>query len=183
MRLGQKKWVYRVENAIFGERKSVRVSADIMELSGPSLTNFEATLKLPSPTYATNGLKVWFLSDAQLKEIGESNSPARGIDIKIHPAIQTADGIVASMFMGQSMPTKAGMMPVGSSMQCSALVHDDSIVLLTEIVQSEFGDGVVQTNFAINARLNVPNGKGVFLVEQPKGGATNGWGVVIHPLR
>ncbi|HUS36654.1 MAG TPA: hypothetical protein VM680_14990 [Verrucomicrobiae bacterium] len=184
MTLGpQKKWVSRAEHAIFGERKAVLVSAEIMQLSGPALTNLEATLKLPAPTYATNGLKIWFLSAAPLKKIREGDLPARGIEIMTIPHIQTADGITASMFMGQSMPTKDGMVPVGFGMKSAALVHDESIVLLTEIVQSEFGDGVVQTNFAINAQLNVPNGKGIFLVQQPKGAATNGWGVVIHPLR
>lgn len=185
MTLGaNKKWVSRAEHAIFGERKSVRVSADIMELSGPALTNLAETFKLPAPIYETNGLQVWFLPDAPLKKIGERDSPRRGIEVVTSPRIQTADGIIGSMFMGQSMPTKGGaLMPVGFSMVCEATVRDDSTILLTQIVQSEFGDGIVQTNFAINARLNIPNGKGIFLMQQPTGSATNGWGVVIHPLR
>lgn len=185
MTLGpNKKWVARAEHAIFGERKSVRVSADILEFSGPALTNLAETFKLPPPIYSTNGLKVWFLNGKTLKKIGERDSPRRGIEVVTSPRIQTADGITGSMFMGQSMPTKGGgMMPVGFSMVCAATVRDDSTFLLTQIVQSEFGNGAVQTNFAINARLNVPNGKGIFLMQQPTGSATNGWGVVIHPLR
>ena len=184
MTLGpQKKWVSRAEHAIFGERKQVGVSADILQLSGPALTNLEATLKLPAPIYATNGLKVWFLPAGPLKEIGGKSAPGNGIEILTRPRVMTADGIAASMFMGQSVPTKAGMTRVGFGMECAARVHDASTELLTEIVQSELRDTVVQTNLAVNARLNVPNGKGIFLVQQPTGAATNGWGVVIHPLR
>jgi hypothetical protein len=184
MTLGpNKKWVSRAENAIFGERKPVRVSADIMEFSGPALTNLEETLKLPAPTYATNGLKIWFLDGAPLKKIGERDSPERGIEVVTSPHIQTAEGIISSMFMGQSMPTKDGMIPVGFGIVCAATVRDDSIILRTQIAQSEFGDGIVQTNFAVNVRLNIPNGKGIFLTQQPTSSATNGWSVVIHPLR
>jgi hypothetical protein len=179
----RKKWVSRAEHAIFGERKSLRVSADIIELSGPALTNLETMLKLPAPTFATNGLRIWFLGPAPLKEIGEKDSAVRGMKIMTRPRLIIADGMGGSMFMGQSMPTKAGMTSVGFSMQAAGLVHDDSIVLLTEVVHSEPGDGIVNTNFAINAQLNLPNGKGVLLVQQPTGAATNGWGVVIHPLR
>lgn len=185
MTLGaNKKWVSRAEHAIFGERKSVRVSADILQLSGPALTNLTKTFTLPAPIFTTNGLKIWFLADAALKKIGEADSATSGVQVMTRPRIETADGIAGSMFMGQSMPTKAGgMAPVGFAMSCAATVRDDSTILLTQVAQSEFGDGIVQTNFAINARLNIPNGQGTFLMQPPTGSATNGWGVVIHPLR
>lgn len=60
---------------------------------------------------------------------------------------------------------------------------DDSTELLAEIVQSELQETRVQTNLNINARLNVPDGKGALLVQLPDGHATNGWIVVIRPLR
>jgi hypothetical protein len=184
MTLGpRRKWVARAEQAIFGERRSVRISAEIMELSGPALTNLETSLRLPAPTYATNGVKIWFLGAASLMEIGRRDSPARGIEILTTPRIVTAEGMASSVFMGQSMPTKTGMTPVGIGMMCSASVRDGYTTLLTELFQSEFIDGIVRTNFTIHARLNVPKGKGVFVMQQSNGAATNGWGMVIHPMR
>jgi hypothetical protein len=185
MTLGPKRrWVSRAEKALFGERKSVRISADIIQLSGPALTNLQSIVKLDAPAYdETNGLKVWFLGRARLKEVGEKTSGAPGREVLTHPQMQTADGIGASMFMGRSMPVNGRMAEVGFSMRCAATMHDDSTEILVGILQSELRDATVQTNLEINARLNAPSGKGILLVKLPTDGATNGWGVVIHPLQ
>lgn len=181
MILGPKKgWVASAEQKIFGGRKTIRISSDVLQLRGPALTNIEATLKLPAPVYTINGLKVWFLSVDTLKTIGRKSNPSSGIEPLMHPGIFTAEGIAGSMFAGQSMPTKGGMTPVGFGMKCAAYIHDDYVELLAEIVQSEFRVGLVQTNLGINARLNVTKPNGVFMVQAQSTAATNGWGVIIH---
>ena len=177
-------WVNRAEQTFFGKRNSVPIAAQVLRLTPPILTNVEPALKLSTPTFTdTNGLKVWFLGEAPLKQISDNKPAKAGVEIVTRPRLQTAEGMGASMFMGQAVPTKTGMTQVGFGIQCAALLHDDSTEMLLRVENSEFlQTAAIQTNLDINVRLNIRNGKGVLLIQQPKT-ATNAWAVIIHPLR
>src|SRR4051812_21108764 len=193
------RWAARAEDAFFGKRKPVDVSADLIPLSAAACTNLESTLNPGAPTFSqTNGLKLWFLSGGELKEIAQKISPTPGMEMLTHPRLVMADGIGGSMFMGQSVRVNGKFVEVGFSMRCAATFRDHSTELLTEIVQSEALAGRtvvvedlvpiwtivgVKTNLEVNARLDVPDGKGFLLVKWPGEKETNGWGVIVHPLR
>ncbi len=177
-------WVARAERAFFGERKPVKVSTDIVRLTGAAFTNIEAALNPETPTFNhTNALKVWFLNEKQLKEFGPKILQTPGTEMWTNPQLLMADGMGGSIFTGQSVPINRKLTEVGFSMRCTTIVHKDATEMLTEIVQSELIDARVQTNLEINARLNVPKGNGILLVKWPSDKATNGWGFIIHPLQ
>jgi len=185
MTFGQnRRWVARAEEAFFGKRKSVTISADIIEFSVPAFTNLESALNADASTFnQTNVLNAWFLTESQLKEIGQRISRTPGMVTLTHPRLQIADGMGGTVFMGQSVLMNGKPEEIGFSMRCAATLHEDSTEMLTEIVQSELNSARVQTNLAINARLNVPNGKGILLVKWPGNNETNGWGIVVHSLQ
>jgi hypothetical protein len=177
-------WVARAERAFFGERKPVKISTDIVRLRASAFTNFEAALNSSTPTFnQTNALKVWFLSENQLKEFGPRILQTPGTAMLTNPQLLMADGMGGSIFTGQSVPINGKLTEVGFSMRCATIVHKDSTEMLTEIVQSELSGATVKTNLEINAHLNVPKGKGILLVKGPGDKGTNGWAFIIHPLQ
>jgi hypothetical protein len=53
-------WVARAERAFFGKRKSVTISADIIQVSATAFTNLESALNPGMPPFKTNTLNMVF---------------------------------------------------------------------------------------------------------------------------
>jgi hypothetical protein len=177
-------WVNRAEETFFGKRKSATIATEVIRLRATLSSEFESALNLGRPTYNdTNGFKVWFLGPKPLKQFRGDTLAARNMEVVSRPRLYVADGMGASMHIGQAVPGPTGMANIGFGIQCSILIRDDSTEMMMNLENSyQPRDTTIHTNLDINVRLNIPNGKGVLLVQLPDGYVTNGWAVVIGPL-
>jgi hypothetical protein len=177
-------WVNRAEETFFGKRKSATIAAEVIRLRATLASEFESALHLGMPTYNdTNGFKVWFLGPKPLKQFREETFEARNMQVLSRPRLYVADGMGASMHIGQAVSGPIGIANVGFGIQCSLLIRDDSTEMIMRLENSHQPRGTtIQTNLDVNVRLNIPKGKGVLLVQLPDGYVTNGWAVVIRPL-
>src|SRR5687768_5209532 len=179
----QRRSVVRAENAFFGQRASIDIRADILQFGPVAATNLEASLNLGTPTFdQTNGLKIWFLPEAKLTELSQNMPKTPGIEALSRPRLMAADGMGASVFIGQSVPANGKMEQVGFGLQCVTTIHENFTELLTEVQHSELRDTLIQTNLYLSARLNVPTNNGILLLKLPTPETTNGFAVIIHRL-
>jgi hypothetical protein len=187
-------WAWRLEEAMFGKRKAVNLSAEVMslaDLSGPAISS----LSLGAASFAhTNGLQVWLLRADELKALREHLKPAPETDRPLRPRISTADGVECQLFQGQSVSLSGPPSQVGLSLGCCARVHADYTDLMACITLSELvtNEAVVpggssplvsiQTNLDIALRLCIPKGSGFFLFDRSaRDSGRKTIGVIIDP--
>jgi hypothetical protein len=179
-------WLWRLKEAVFVRRK-VDLEATIVELgdaSGPALSG----LALGEPSFTdTNGLRVWLLEETKVDEMRRQIARVAGNRVLSCSRISTADGIGASVFVGDPILVNGATNFVGTALDCFTRVHHDSTDLtanfrFSEVVTNQpvMTNGLpseavvsVQTNLDVAARLQIPMGGGVFLVDAGSK-ATNG---------
>lgn len=137
-------WAWHVEEAVFGKRKPVNLSAEVVSLADSARPTFSSLALGPASFSHTNGLQVWLLGADQLKALREHLKQAPGTDPPLRPRISAADGIECGLFQGQSVPlsgstNRAGLSTnrVGLSLGCCARVHPDYTDLMACITLSE----------------------------------------------
>ena len=179
-----RRWVQRAETLLFGRRRSFDVFAEVIQLPAAGVTNVE----FAQPVFAdTNGLKVWFADGVQLKTLSAKIEKFRGAEVLSRPRLSLGEDMAGSLFIGHSVQLKSGMAQLGFELRCVITARADAIELLTGISHTEIGQSrgepTINTNIDLVARLNIPKGSGVLLIKTPTATATNGYGIVIHPLQ
>ncbi|HEY5909348.1 MAG TPA: hypothetical protein VJA21_01955 [Verrucomicrobiae bacterium] len=189
-------WVPRLEDAILGRRKPVNIFADVVALPHSGRTAI-ALLPPNATTYSNaSGLRLSFIRAEELKSLRERLKQTPGASFVSHPRISTADGIGATLFVGQAVPLNGRTNHVGLSLDCYPLVHRRSTDLFTAVMFSEIitNDAIsaggaiaptvsVRTNLDLAARLQVPKGHGVlFFRASPGEGIDKTFGLLIDPL-
>ena len=170
-------WVGRIDQAVFGKRKSISLAFDFYDLD--SSTSIVAVGRdLGRPTFSeTNGLSVWLLSPAELQAVRErlTLSPATSV---FHPRVSTGDGIRCSLRQSQTVTIGHTPLQAGLTLDCETRIHDRSTDLLVALQLSEPAyapaatgtsdrastPNSIRTNLDLALRLQVPKGNGVFLV-------------------
>jgi hypothetical protein len=189
-------WAWRIEQAVFGKRKPVNISAHVIEFSEAHkfpLSNF-----LPEqPSFSdAGGLQVWLLGADRCKTLGEQLKQSPGTALLSQPRISTADGIDSKLFQGNSITLHGTSKPVGLTLACFARVHRKSTDLIACFNHSEavanpaaalgsrsVSEMSVQTNLDAEFRLQVPKGSGFFLFDAaPPKPAKKRIGVLVDPL-
>lgn len=190
-------WVQHLEDVLLGQRKPVKVYADIIAFPNSTDGAFPSSLALGSPSFSnTNGLQVWFLRGGELRSLRDSLKGTPGTDFLSHPRISTADGIEASMFVGQSSLLNGSNNQVGLKAGFFPRVRSHStdlfaVISFSEPVTNQTGtpnglgaEGFVsiQTNLDIAVRVQVPKGSGLLLLDGSSVGAVHRrFGVLIEP--
>jgi hypothetical protein len=179
---------------MFGKRKAVNLSAEVMSLADSSGSTLSNLALGPASFSHTNGLQVWLLAADRLKALHEHLNPAPGADPPLRPRISTADGMECWFFQGQSVLLSGSPSQVGLSLGCCARVHPDYTDLMTCITLSELvtneavapGESPplvsIQTNLDTSLQLRIPKGSGIFLFD--RSAADSGRktiGVIIDP--
>ena len=185
-------WAWHVEEAVFGKRKPVNLSAEVVSLADSSHPTFSSLALGPASFSHTNGLQVWLLGADQLKALREHLKQAPGTDPPLRARISAADGIECGLFQGQSVSLSGSTSQAGLSLGCCARVHPDYTDLMTCITLSELvtneaaasGGSLplvsVQTNLDTAVRLRIPKGSGFFLFDQSaRGSGRKSVGVII----
>lgn len=187
-------WAWRAEEAVFGKRKPVNLSTEVVSLVDSSPSALSSLSLGPASFSHTNGLQVWLLRADQLKALREHLKQAPGTDPPLRPRISTADGMACQLFQGQSVSLAGSTSQVGLSLGCCARIHPDYTDLMACITLSELitnqaaAPGTssplvsIQTNLDTALRLQIPKGSGFFLLDrsaQDSGRKTIG--VIIDP--
>jgi len=189
-------WAWRVQEAVFGRRKPVNLSAEVVSLTDISRPRL-ASLPLGPANFAhTNGLQVWLLGADQLKALREQLSQRLGAEPPFRPRVSTADGIECQLVQGQSIARNGSINQVRSTFGCCARLHRDytdlmACVTLSELVTNEaagpggtsaFTPISIQTNLDMALRLQIPKGRGVFVLDRSsRESGRQSIGVIIDP--
>ena len=170
-------WAWRLQEAVFGKRKPVNLSAEIVSLADSSRPTPSSLALGPASFSHTNGLQVWLLSLDQLKALREHLKQSPGMERLSHPRISTGDGSECGLFVGQSFPLIGLTNQVGLSLDCCARVHADYTDLMACITYSELATNEavvpggaslvsIHTNLDTALRLRIPKGNGIFLFDR-----------------
>jgi hypothetical protein len=189
-------WARHLEDLVFGRRKPVIISAQVVSLADISPAALSG-LSLGSPTFtATNGLQVWLLDAAALKLTRQRLDKEPGFALVARPTISAADGSECLVSTGQTVPIN-GSTSVGLSLRCLARLHSSLIDLTTAITYSELVDNdaavagsnappplTIQTNLDAALRLRIPKGRGVVVLDPGSADSRHKHiGVLIDPLQ
>ena len=190
-------WAWRVEEIVFGRRKTVVISTQFMSFA-ETPSNVLSNLALGPPAFsATNGLQVWLPDGPAMKALRQHLDQAPGLALIARPTINAADGSECFMEIGQTVPVNGGTCNVGLSLHCLALLHPRLTDLSASILHSELANNSaavaasnasplvpIQTNLDTGLRLRIPKGRGVLLLD--RGSADSRLkqiGVLIDPLQ
>jgi hypothetical protein len=190
-------WMWRLENTVFGQRKPITICAEIISLSPSAGPGLVSSLALGPPIYSEpKGLQVWLLQKGDIQTARQQLKQTPGVDFLNRPRIGTADGVEASVFVGQSMPLNGVKNDVGLKLDCFPRVRDHSTDLFAVIQLSEAltnpTDGTVQlppaqsvsiqTNLDLAARVQIPKGSGVLLLTRSSDDQNHKtFGILIDP--
>jgi len=190
-------WLPKVEDALLGPRKPVKVFAHIIALPMSPDENLPYLSTIGRPAFlATNGLQVWLLSGAKVAALRNKLKGAFGVDYINQPRISTADGAEASLFVGESISLNGSTNEVGLRTAFFPRVHEDftdliAVVSFSELVTNQSGILTggkatspvwIRTNLDVAARLQVPKGSGLFLLNGRTANVdSKRFGVLIEP--
>ena len=142
-----------------------------------------ASLGLDTETHVeTNGLGIWLVDEAQAKALRGYYSREASTPPLFQPSVQTADGVESSIFSGSSVPIGGIPLSVGFSANFLPRVHRGLIDLTMSMSQTEAITNIptvgagharasplsMHTNFAVRARIQIPKGKGVFVLSRQR---------------
>ncbi len=170
-------WVWRVKEVLLGPPQPINIDAAIFSFKDWSESGV-ADLSLGKATFTgTNGVRVWLLPDSDLKALRQRLKQRPGSDLVSTPNINTAHRIDASLFVGHSVPIKGKQVQVGVVADFLPRVRRDSTDLTANITLSDTVPDpaqvlAIRTNLAVSARMQIPRGSGVFLLDAGPG-ATN----------
>jgi hypothetical protein len=184
-------WAHKVVDTLFGKRTPVNVDSEAFVFDGAF--NAKATeLELGHPSYSTGdgGLTVWFLTSGGIKALRNRLETA-GLGKAYRCRISTADGIGATLFMGESVILRGATNQVGVAQSYLPLVKATGTDLFTSTCVSEvrtnesFGgeSRFIHTNADFAVRIQIPPRCGIFLLKRESvvEGRRNA-GVVLDPL-
>ena len=173
------KWLWAVKDGIVGRPSQFDLRATIVDFAGAGeafLTNHP----LPAPAYtATNGFRIWLLSADQERALAGDLRQKQGPEILSMPSISTAAGRQASLMATTRVMVRGSPTQVGLTIDLLPRVRRDvsditTIIYLTEAITNRTSGKVgspasqdvsIRTKFAVAARLQVPKGSGVFLLD------------------
>jgi hypothetical protein len=177
-------WLWRVKETVVGRRKVCDLGATVVDFAGTGEA-FLINHPLPAPAFTdAKGLRIWLLSEEEMSALGRNLRQQPGSEILYIPRIMTADGMQASLFAGGTFPIRGSQTPVGLAIDFLPRVRPNgtdvtTIMSLTEAITNQasttagsppVGAVCVQTNFEAVARIQIPKGSGVFLLEGPPTG-------------
>src|SRR5712692_7792080 len=172
-------WLWRLRDAVRGPRKLIRLDAavigfkDLRESSLPGLW-------LGAAQFAdANGHQVWIVGESKLSRLRNRLERAPANEMVAFPRVDTADGIQhAQMFTGGTVYVQGVQRNVGLTMDFLPRILRNSTELTTIIALTEAATNRVvaspglpetsvvsiQTNLIVAARIQIPQGSGVFLL-------------------
>lgn len=170
-------WAWQLKDLVLGRRATINLSAEIVSLPEPQDPGWE-----PLPLEASNfsnpaGLEVWLLNTEQIAKLRSYFRQTDEPSVLSRPRVSTAEGITAVLFSGETILLDGVTNMVGLEFLSHARNRSDGTDLIASFVVSELitnatlptgnvGPLSVRTNLDAAIRVQVPTGKGVFLMQQ-----------------
>lgn len=170
-------WVWRMKELLLGPPQPINLDTAIFGFKEWSESTV-AGLSLGKATFTgTNGVRVWILPDSDVKALRQRLKQGPGSDLVSTPNVSTAHGIGSRISVGHSVPIQGKQVQVGVVADFLPRVRRDSTDLtanftLSDTVPDPAQVLAVRTNLAVSARMQIPRGSGVFLLDAGPG-ATN----------
>jgi hypothetical protein len=180
------RWFYHLEDTVFGRRKPVLLDVELIAAPHLSPTGLAACLPRTTPQWADpTGLRIWFIKDHELKIVLQNLLALPGARVLNHPRISTGDGIGASLFTGEAVVLNGLTNDIGLRFACFPRVRSRSTDLsatisFTEALTNQPLRGTrgpaetvlsIRTNLDTGARLQIPHGSGVLLLQESTSGS------------
>ncbi len=172
-------WLWGKADVIFGRRKIINIITEAVAAPDSEGADLLSRLSLGEPDFVESGrLQVWFLRADKMKSFRAQLRGLPGAEILGAARFMTADGTGASLFQGESVVLKAltnevGLKvdifprarPLGTDLIASL---NYSRVMTNENAFSREGSSVtervIHTDLEVAARLQIPIGGGVLLL-------------------
>jgi len=160
-------WAWRLKQAVFGRPKVVSFTVSV-------LTASNATKVPRRPDFVSNdGIQVWVLSSSH------AIKPRAGVELLSAVGITTADGIEAQLFQGNTISVDGVTANVGAAADLFSRLRPGKTDLTAIITYSEavtnqtaisgsagsIASVSIRTNLAIAARVQVPEGRALFIMD------------------
>jgi hypothetical protein len=177
-------WLWRLRDSLHRPRKVIRLDAAMIGFRDLPASGL-AGLWLGAPQFAdANGHQVWIVGESKLSRLRNRLERAPANEMVAFPRVDTANGIRAQMFSGGAVYVQGTQCNVGLAMDFLPRVRSDSIdlttiIALTEAVTNrmvapagspESNVVSIQTNLIVAARIQIPQGSGVFLLDESNRG-------------
>jgi hypothetical protein len=125
---------------------------------------------------ATNetGTQIWILSPSELDELRQRLKTAHGIDVVNAPSLTVADGMPASIFVGQALPQTSAS--VGVTIDVIPKISSHQFQFAVNALYTEPNDGPtipLRTNLSAACRVRLSNAGGL-LISSPASKHLNG---------
>ena len=172
-------WFWRLKGSVLGPVKTIQLEAEIIDCGGLAEVDLTDS-QLGEPQFkGTNGLQVWIAGDEEIRRLRSTLEHAPGNAVVSRARFATAHGIQANLYTGETVPVGGVQTAVGLRVEMLPRLHRKSTDLSTVMTFSELatnssqipGEGSspstlsVRTNLAVAARMQMPKGTGVFLLD------------------
>jgi hypothetical protein len=171
-------WADRTLDKLFGRRRPLTLDAEAFAFKG-AYTTRQLELELGRPSYALahEGFAVWFLSWRELNDLRVrlENEP---LCTGYRSRVSTAEGITASLFMGESVVLNGVTNNVGIAEAYFPRFGANGLDLFTSLLVSQLATNVpehfvpnqparfIQTNADFALRMQIPDRRAVFLLKR-----------------
>lgn len=153
----------------------ILITSKILSVHG--VTTSELGIGAPTATNET-GAQVWLLSPSGVDDLRQRLKTANGIDVVNAPALTTADGMPASIFVGQAHPQALASIGVSLDLNPTIIAHQFQLAL--NALYTDISDGPtmpIRTNLSAACRVTLSNASGMLITSpSPKEvSGTNCW--------
>jgi len=172
-------WYWRLKQRVFGPPKIVNLIATVFEFSAPP-EELLSSLGAGEATFTnSSGAHVWVADQTAIVQMKQRVAHSNGFRVTAAPQITSADAAHCRIMQSQRVLVNGAPTDTGVVLDCLPRVHKDrtdlTVVLrVTEPFTNIFGvnmfassnvDISVLTNFEVAARLQIPPGGGVLLLD------------------
>ena len=189
-------WSWKITGFIFHGHRTVDIKATFLRAPNVSRLRISNELKAGNAFSESNGVKVWLLANPELLRLQAQLSGETGNEILARPRVITASGCEAIMSVSSAVTIQKTNRTFGLEMSALPYVSKSSTdlwltLLSTEAVTNEPSHleikepsaVSIKTNIAVAARLRIPTGMGVLLVNDAFASGpenpTNSGGIVV----
>ena len=172
-------WWWRFKSRVLGPPRVITLDAAVIECKDPALSLLTKQAVGEAEFADTNGLRVWRLGTNEVKALRRQLERTPGNAQLFRPRVTTASGVQARLFTGNTIPVDGIPHSVGLVADFLPRVRRDSTDLTTVITltsawtnqpiatstTTQTNTVSLRTNFAVAARIQIPNGRGVFLLK------------------
>lgn len=178
-------WFLRARIKLLGPLPTILIESKLISMDELSEKD-RRDLLVRDPLFVdTNGLSVWMLDQSELSALVGRLEQLPGAELVARPRMQTSPGCPGSLFIGGSVMNRGRTENIGSSVAFDPQIQGNQTDLTLFIVETSLAiSGGAVTNFAVGARMQIPEGKGALFLQEKRSVSGEKWtAATISPSR